>query len=298
MEAIPIPTLERPAFFDGQRLTADDLADALAYERELRWLHNRSLHGWGIATGYPVTGARGARSAIVGPGYALDCAGRDLVLEDARELPVPAVAGPAPWHLVVSYAPDDELAAEHRAGSCGTEGAVRLFDAPALRWIDASGKSKEQVRPGLDLILATAEVRGCRLARDVSLAHRSPLVRPQPYVFAGQTSSDRTRWRRWEDGGDLVGLVTTVSTAAAGFRSTPTYQARLAGSRNLGDILYDGFTHIAEASTTSFEFRVAMPSGLIEDADGSERRFNEEVDVDILRGDLYWHVVWMGVEAA
>ena len=34
------------------------------------------------------------------------------------------------------------------------------------------------------------------------------------------------------------------------------------------------------------------------DTDGQERRFNAEIDVDILRGDLYWHVVWMGVEAA
>ena len=58
MDTVPIPTIERPVFFDGQRLTSEDLGEAFAYERELRWLHNRSLHGWGIVLGYAVTGAR------------------------------------------------------------------------------------------------------------------------------------------------------------------------------------------------------------------------------------------------
>jgi hypothetical protein len=214
---------------------------------------------------------------------------------------VPPVAGPYRWHLAVTYAADDELSAVRRTGSCGTGGAVRLLEAPVLRWLDATGKSETKVRPGLDLIVATADVAGCKLAQDLSLEHRKPLARPQPYVFAGQTSVAETPWRAWTEGGAMVGLETTVSTAAAGFRSTPSYQARLAGSRILGDILYDGFGHIAAPSATSFEFRVAMPFGealRVEDTDGTERRFNEELDIDILRGDLYWHVVWMGVEAS
>jgi hypothetical protein len=300
METIPLTPIERPAFFDGQRLTAEDLAEALAHERSLRWLHNRGLHGWGIAAGYAATGKRGAKTVAVGPGYALDCAGRDIVMEEAREAPVPPVAGPQAWHLAVAYAADEDLSAVTRNGSCGTSGAVRLLDAPLLRWLDATGKGETQVRPGLDLIVATANVEGCKLAQDVSLAHRTPLPRPQPYVFAGQTAQAETPWRAWTEDGYLMGLETTVSTAAAGFRSTPSYQARLAGSRVLGDIAYDGYAHIAQPSATSFEFRVATPFGeglRVEDTYGTELRFNEELDIDILRGDLYWHVVWMGVEA-
>src|SRR3954451_17201820 len=149
MESISIHTTDRPAFFDGERLTAEDLAEALAHERELRWLHNRGLHGWGIAAGYAATGKRGASGVVVGPGYALDCAGRDVVLEKAREVPVPPVAGPDRWHLAVAYAPDDELSAVTRAGSCGTSGAVLLLDEPVLRWLDATGKGETRVRPGL-----------------------------------------------------------------------------------------------------------------------------------------------------
>ena len=56
---LDIPVLERPAFFDGQQLTAADLEAVQAYHRELLWLHNRGLHNWGIAFGYAVEGKRG-----------------------------------------------------------------------------------------------------------------------------------------------------------------------------------------------------------------------------------------------
>src|SRR5688572_33281464 len=123
-----LPDLDRPAFFDGQRLTAADLAAAQAYARELRWLHNRALHGWGIAFGYGVSGKRGERLVLVEPGYALDRLGRDLVLERAVERAVPPDAGPTTYYLTVSYTDDEHLEPEQRAGACGTSGAVRLVD--------------------------------------------------------------------------------------------------------------------------------------------------------------------------
>ena len=64
-----LPAVERPQFFDGERLTAGDLLDAQTYERELRWLHNRCLHSWGVAVGLAVHGRRAAtRSVTVGAG--------------------------------------------------------------------------------------------------------------------------------------------------------------------------------------------------------------------------------------
>ena len=53
-----IPELDRVVFFDHQRLTARDLNEAATVQRELRWLHNRSLHGWGIGLGFGVSGAK------------------------------------------------------------------------------------------------------------------------------------------------------------------------------------------------------------------------------------------------
>jgi len=312
MADLDIPDLQRPAFFEGQRLTADDLAQAQAFSRELRWLHNRSLHGWGIAFGYAVTGARGARTVTVRPGYGLDCAGRDLVLEEERVLEVPAVAGgagggPATYHLTVSYAPDEELAPQEREGMCGTRGAVRLIDVPLLRWQDPLTSDPEgALRPGLDVILATATVQACKLEADLSLADRRDIAPAAPYMAAGSTTPGATPWRPWPDATAPLGLVTHVATGAAGFGSTPRYQARLAGERVLasGRGVLDGYVHLGATSASGFDLRVILPPSFEQD------RFETDTGAELnpiaalgaglpatVRDELRWHVVWMGVEA-
>src|SRR5215475_4696074 len=83
----------RVVFFDGQRLEADDLNSAADQMRQLRWLHNRSLHGWGIGLGFDATGNAGDRQVTLKPGYAVDCIGRELVLTNPITLAVPARSG-------------------------------------------------------------------------------------------------------------------------------------------------------------------------------------------------------------
>ena len=61
--------IERLQFFDGQRLFAEDLQALEQQHRELRWLHNQSLHQPGVATGYAVAGAKGDRKVTIQPGY-------------------------------------------------------------------------------------------------------------------------------------------------------------------------------------------------------------------------------------
>ena len=83
--------VERLRFFDGQRLFADDLQGVDAFNREMRWLHNRSLHQPGIGSGYAVSGPVERGEVTVGPGYALDGEGREIVLTTAVVVAVP------PW---------------------------------------------------------------------------------------------------------------------------------------------------------------------------------------------------------
>src|SRR5262245_49690929 len=92
--SIDIPNLSRVDFFDGQRLAAGDLNDAATVQRELRWLHNRSLHSWGIGLGFAISGAQGDRQVQIGPGYALDCFGREIILTEPIAKAVPTHAGP------------------------------------------------------------------------------------------------------------------------------------------------------------------------------------------------------------
>jgi hypothetical protein len=297
MATTPIPTLERPAFFDGQRLTAADLTAAVEYELELRRLHNRALHGWGIAFGFPVAGERGATSVTVGPGLALDLLGRELVLGHPLELSVPPLAEASTWYLTISYAADPHLLVEDRKGVCGAEGAVRLSDEPLVRWLDEQGKGEERLRPGLDLVLAVATVRACRLDGKLDLGKRRQLLRPQPYVYTGRTEPGATPCKTWSQGGE-AGVTTTVSTSEAGFLSTPTYQARLGGSRVLNNAAVDGFAAIVGPSSDSFEFRVTLPKhqDLRATGPGGTMPLNKSIIVGALRTKLDWHVVWMGVE--
>src|SRR5918996_6138934 len=95
-DRVDIPDIERVTFFTGQRLTEKDLAALQRANRELRWLHNRSLHSWGIGIGLAVAGERGDSAVTVEPGYGVDCLGREIILTERRGIPVPAVShGPA-----------------------------------------------------------------------------------------------------------------------------------------------------------------------------------------------------------
>jgi hypothetical protein len=77
-----IPELERVTFFPGQQLSAADLTEFERANRELRWLHNRSLHGWGIGIGLGVTGERGDGRVLIDAGYAVDGLGREIILTE------------------------------------------------------------------------------------------------------------------------------------------------------------------------------------------------------------------------
>ena len=71
---------ERLRFFDGQRLFASDLDGLEAFHREMRRLHLSTLHEPGIAAGFAVAGEEGDRTVRIGPGYAIDDLGREIVL--------------------------------------------------------------------------------------------------------------------------------------------------------------------------------------------------------------------------
>jgi hypothetical protein len=290
------PLLERPEFFDGERMTAADLAAVQGFHRELRWLHSRGLHGWGIAEGYAVTGNKGDRSVRVQPGFALDCYGRELILGESREKPVPPVARSAdPYYLTVAYAEDSELRAETREGACGSFGAVRRPEEPRLEW-----RKPGERRPGLDVVVASVRLRDCKLATPVSPAEREALAVQQPYVAAGRTAPGATPWSYWPSASNPAGVRTTVSTTEAGFTGTPLYNAHVVGERVRGGIpavTIDGNSWISNATATRFVLSVLLPA--VTWPGGVLNRPNVVRSSGFL-GQLMrtqgWHVVWMGVE--
>lgn len=313
---------ERIQFFDGQRLFASDLQDLEQFNREMRRLHNQSLHQAGVASGYAVAGKKDDRQVTIEPGYAIDSLGREIVLTEQLVLQVPPVANdsagrPVYYDLVVSYPSDAELT-ENRAGVCVARGAVRLREEPVFCWVELtptdappggaalvedrvarSPAMNEEIESGKRLRLARAEVFNCKLNQPLSIAQRRN-ARPlqQPYMFAGNTRSQSSGW---ETATSDLGIRVTieVDTSAAQFRSVPRYFAHVIGERfvRIGDVegfdvLVDGFGRVnpEPLTATKFKFSLLIPMAILDGADVAM----VETALKVRLGE--WYVEWLGIE--
>lgn len=302
--------VERLSFFNGQRLFASDLQGVEAFHREMRWLHNKSLHQPGIGAGFAVTGKRDDREVRVGPGYALDSLGREIVLTRERVQPIPPVASepdgsPVFFDLAVSY-PGDELLeeAETREGICLSRGVVRLREEPVLCWIRlheeqgllAPDKNFEKaIQQGSWIVLARIEVLQCKLRQDVSLAERRN-ARPdcRPYIACGHQTP---HWQEREFPNNLFHLTTDIDTSSAGFLTTPCYSVRLDGERIFEEQpVLDTFPTIVAPKPDGFTvqlfvwfFRPPPPDPIEGDV------LLDELEEEPRPWDA-WKIVWMGVE--
>jgi hypothetical protein len=307
-----IPVLERPSFFDGQLLDAADLGAVATHARELRWLHNRSLHGWGVVSGLAVAGERRETAVLVTSGVALDCQGRELLVPHDARLTVPQVPGgpggtPASWYLTLSYIEDADLPqSETRAGMCGEAGAVRRPERARLRWQSpADIEPATRYRRGLDILLAVIEVVDCRLHSPPAAGMRRELAaNVSPYIRSGSTAAQATVWRLFPATGAVLGVETTVDTSSAGFRHAPVYTAHVLGERELEasaiglpPVLIDGVATVVTPLPTSFVLRVTLPRDVSMPPYvlNPGWRLNPQLP-DLLTKQLGWYVTWMGLE--
>ncbi|MGC0416993.1 hypothetical protein [Embleya sp. AB8] len=312
-----LPSTHRPTFFAQQVLAAADLNDAVTVERSRRWLHNRVLHGWGVALGLDVTATRGAKVVTIGAGYALDALGRDLILPEGAALDVPAVAagpdgGDVVFCLTLRWTEDDEAAVRTRTGACGVVGAVRLADGPTAAW-----RAPAELRDGLDVLLATVAVRGCALTAPPDPAGRRILpVVPTPYVATGDSGAWGTVWSAVKDpaSGVVFGLRTVVDTSAAGFGDTPAYLVRLDGVRELTATqapggqacVLDGTPYVDAPEPGRLTVVVPLPAGRIGGVTGGTTTLPlnpapvlaDIATPELVRTVLGWHISWMGVEGS
>lgn len=317
--------VERLQFFDGQRLFASDLQGIEAFNREMRWLHNRSLHQPGVGSGFAVYGKKGDRTVTIGPGYAIDARGREIVLTEtpADPLPIPPVAAETDgrsvfYDLTVSYPDDQELEeSEFRQGICDSRGVVRLREAPVLCWVrlqrDEHGNLlvqsptlKARIVEGLAIILARIEVLNCRLEADVSTAERRN-ARPslQPQVAAGSEAPD---WRlpggvqpvlldiAAEPSVTSIALEAEIDTSFAGFVNTPHYTARISGDRIIS-ITAGGVTTTVLIDAIVTILPGAGPKGFTLRALLVGQRLHGEGEVRLSANLIsHWSVDWMAVE--
>ena len=317
-------SLERMQFFNGQRLFADDLSALASFHREMRWLHNQSLHQPGVGFGFATAGAKGDREVVIQPGYALDDLGREIVLTEARVEPVPPVADdgfgrPVLFDLTVSYPSESELpVSETREGVCGGVGAVRLLERPVFCWARlgpppdrlpleplGSAGMRDAIQSGRRIRLARAEVLNCKLEHPLSIAQRrNAKPATQPYVASG--ASDAAGWTvtgptATSNFGYLASK--TVSTEHARFRTAPRYMAHITGSRRFTfaidnvqiSRMLDGFVIVDEAQSnrTQLAVQVLIPSFMLNLT--VPNNFDQVIKEALEQKNL-WRVEWIGVE--
>ena len=324
--------LERQQFFNGERLFASDLQTLESFNREMRWLHNQSLHKPGVGNGYGVSGNKGDRMVTIQPGYALDACGREIVLTVQHVEPVPPVAndgngGSVYYDLTVSYRTDADLVeSETRQGICSQAGAVALREAPNFCWIQLGAnlqpldaQLKVEVQSNMRIVLARAEVRNCQLYQPLSVAQRRDARQhTQPRIECGGATGGWSTLSvmNSQTGGQMViGLGTHVDTTSGQFQMPPAYSAHVVGDREFtsqeamtfaavqNPFVLDGYVNIMNPTADGFDLQMFIPD-LTDETDGVVNppgflsSFQEDAVEGIkILGANNWNVVWMGVES-
>jgi len=306
--------LERIQFFNGQRLFADDLQTLEAFNREMRWLHNQSLHQPGVGSGYAVIGNVGDRQVVISPGYALDSEGREIILTETLTLAIPPVAdngsgGSVFYFLTVSYPADSDLkASETRQGVCTEQGVIRLREDPVFCWVRLNDNDlnrqavdenlKARITNGVFIVLAQIEVLNCKLKQPVSVTQRRSAVPPrQPRIACGISAAN---WTPQPPAGlpsavsigDLV-FTAQINTSGGKFQATPAYVARIEGDRlfpgghsvNDRPVFVDALINISPNPAPS-------PTGFIVQIFPFS---NDQFDLPTVLSS--WKVAWMGIES-
>ncbi len=311
--------LERIQFFNGERLFASDLQALEAFSREMRWLHNQSLHQPGVGSGFAVLGNVGDRQVVIAPGYALDAHGEEIILTENLTLPIPPVAdngsgGSVFYDLTLSYPQDSDLKpAETRVGicNCPPQGVVRLREEPVFCWVRLNDNSinrqpvdarlKNLIQTGMFIVLAQVEIFNCQLRRPVSTAQQRSARPPKsPYIASGlatkvQWTAEFNVMTTADALGGTIGFPyrATIDTSSAGFQANPAYIARLVGPRVDGSkappsMLIDGMINIPAASVSPASFVLEVFPFVVQlDGSGSAPPSLPPPT---------WDVAWLGVE--
>lgn len=273
--------LERLRYWQGQRLRSRDFRDQLAIEAQLRWWHNRALHdAYGVSTGFIVSAVPTSgtlRALRVTCGLAYDYFGRELILQDTREIPVPPAPGEGNPQgvgitLLLRYKQSGQFSQQiDLVPVCLPCASASVQEEPDFVW---QPSDRVQVTDGVPL----ARVHYDGQQAFLNLPLTAPLSRPlaRPYLASGATLPDHTLWERWivEVNGlpTQVGVETKIDTSAAGFTRTPCYFAWLQGAlldEHGQPWLFPYFANIAEASPTGFIFRILLPRVPSRDSPGA-----------------------------
>ena len=159
-----ISQIKRLNYFNHQFLDERDFQDEQAYHRELRHLHNRLLHSWGIAAGLDVE-RKNEKEIAISPGAAIDPQGREIVLGSAV---TKDLSGFGPGVLVwVSISYRETFEEQDLQQAKGAEGYSRVTESP-----EVSAHKHRPAAEGGAIILATVRLDANGNIDDLDLSVR------------------------------------------------------------------------------------------------------------------------------
>lgn len=286
-------SFERVTYRDGQLLTSLDLNGDVERDALLRWLHTQYLHKtWGIATGFNAQRVDEGKAVQVGPGFAIDIEGRDLVLTQGVTVPAPTRSASTHYVLTMRYQGRSEYRIRAKEQpTCLKSGTNPRLEEPVFAWEEA-----DRAEFGLWVPLVSAQIVNGRIQSPLGMRvrrHVQPLVRP--HIGSGRTEAGRTGWQMWLGTQQLTGVEVTVDTSAAGFVATPAYFPMLyadlghmvglptvdSASSYKTTLSPSMFNFVTAASATSFTYRVI----------GIEVELTPE-----LAEQREWYLSWVGLE--
>ncbi len=304
--------MDQVTYRDGQLLSALDMENDRQRDDRSSRLHVRYLHDtWGIALGFEVTQVvqteggiasvnSGGTGVSVGPGYAVDSLGLNILSPNELSLSIPKIDGRASFVLTMSY-PDDS-AFGNRAeleNVCLNSGFDLRHERPVFAW-----KRPAAVRFGSQIPLVQINILDGIIQGALDFRARrytQPFVRP--HMAWGTTEKRRTGWNVWTGKNDSPigvdpeqGLEVKVDTSDAGFTKNPFYFAILdrsveekqnnsanSDTTDMESTLFlDGLRFITDADREGFTYRIFQPESTLPKPEEAER--------------LGWSLFWLGVE--
>jgi len=266
--------LQRLRYWQGQALLSSDFRDQEGLDARRRELHNRALHDVpGVVTWHPepdqlglavTPRADGKPGFTVNCGVAYDCAGRLLLLQQARDVDPPAAGA----ILILQ----SRLAVSGTSCCCPpTDAGCALPHSAALENdVELTWRPLDSMDSIHGVLLARVTIAGGTATLDKTFYRRSARPMARVRLARGETVRGNTPWERWEidepdgQGGlkkRVVGVQTHIDTSAAGFTATPNYFVTLTSPGwDLAKTEFAPafFPQVAEPTVDGFIFRLLM----------------------------------------
>jgi hypothetical protein len=283
----------RIQFDDDQLLAAQDLQDDRCHADWLRRLHLRVLHDtWGIALGFNVFVR--ATHLFVTPGLAYDGWGREIVLIDTLEIPIPQGIGTERLVLSVQYPETLDIGQPSCNTSVPCDGQNPAQERPTFKW-----QSPMQLRLGVEIPLVLIRLNNNQLDLDFSTRRYAQTLQ-RPHIGWDTTHFKIANEQElvpylWKLPGidNPIGFQFQIDTAAAGFVHTPLYFANLKVTINIpeADLLLNArFKSIDNPATDHFNFRILfLPNSTFGAARGAVRLMTTaRQDSEALQISISW----------